>query len=396
MKLWLSFITAFASLVLFSPFLLATESQSDLSIERNSESHVKSLFTPEELEWLDKKQSLTYVYDPDWAPFEWKSDNGKHTGIIADIISLIRTKSGIELIPVNTETWEESINLVKSRKADMFSAITQNKDREAYLNFTSKDIYTYPAVFITNFNDKTVYINIEKDFKGKKIGIVKSSGLGRYIKNEFPELEFVEVATTQDGFTSIQNKKIDLFAINTVTARYFIEKKGFDDLKIALKFDYVYHLKIAIHKELPDEIISILDKTLSSITKEELNNIFNKWIEVSVAKQTDWKLLLQVTSAFFVAILFLVLSNLRLNQKVKAKTEELTNKNIELEKALEEIKTLQGIIPICSYCHSIRDDQGAWNRLEEYLSKHSDAAFSHGVCPKCLKEARLEAGLDKK
>ncbi len=59
-------------------------------------------------------------------------------------------------------------------------------------------------------------------------------------------------------------------------------------------------------------------------------------------------------------------------------------------------KTLKGIIPICSYCHSIRDDQGAWDRVEAYLSKHSDAELSHGICPKCLGKARLEFGLDAK
>jgi len=65
-----------------------------------------------------------------------------------------------------------------------------------------------------------------------------------------------------------------------------------------------------------------------------------------------------------------------------------------LEEALDEIKMLQGIIPICSYCHSIRDDKGAWDELESYLSKHSDAKFSHGVCPNCLPKARADAGID--
>ena len=68
----------------------------------------------------------------------------------------------------------------------------------------------------------------------------------------------------------------------------------------------------------------------------------------------------------------------------------------EKEIALDEIKTLKGIIPICSYCHSIRDEEGAWDRVESYISKHSDAAFSHGICPKCMVKARSEAGLDEK
>ncbi len=57
----------------------------------------------------------------------------------------------------------------------------------------------------------------------------------------------------------------------------------------------------------------------------------------------------------------------------------------ELQKALDDIKTLNGILPICSSCKKIRDDKGYWNQIESYISKHSDADFSHSICPKCAK-----------
>ena len=58
----------------------------------------------------------------------------------------------------------------------------------------------------------------------------------------------------------------------------------------------------------------------------------------------------------------------------------------KLEQASLEIKSLQGIIPICSNCKKIRDDKGYWNILEAYLQKHSDAKFSHSMCPECSDE----------
>ena len=61
---------------------------------------------------------------------------------------------------------------------------------------------------------------------------------------------------------------------------------------------------------------------------------------------------------------------------------DLTDK----KKAEEEIKTLRGIIPICMHCKEIRDDKGYWNQLEKYISEHSYAAFSHGICDKCLEK----------
>ena len=56
----------------------------------------------------------------------------------------------------------------------------------------------------------------------------------------------------------------------------------------------------------------------------------------------------------------------------------------ELEAALESVKILSGLLPICSHCKKIRDDKGYWNRLEEYIQTHSTAKFSHGICPECI------------
>lgn len=61
----------------------------------------------------------------------------------------------------------------------------------------------------------------------------------------------------------------------------------------------------------------------------------------------------------------------------------LEEKTAELQQLLDEIKILRGVLPICSRCKQIRDDQGYWNRLEAYIEAHSDALFSHGICPEC-------------
>ena len=59
---------------------------------------------------------------------------------------------------------------------------------------------------------------------------------------------------------------------------------------------------------------------------------------------------------------------------------------MELDKRLKEIKTLQGILPMCSWCRNIRDDKGYWKDLETYIQEHTDAFFSHGICPECAKK----------
>jgi len=67
-------------------------------------------------------------------------------------------------------------------------------------------------------------------------------------------------------------------------------------------------------------------------------------------------------------------------KKMKKKRRFLS---IKIEKALKEVKKLSGRLPICSNCHKIRDDKGTWHVLESYIDNHSEALFSHGICPEC-------------
>lgn len=70
-------------------------------------------------------------------------------------------------------------------------------------------------------------------------------------------------------------------------------------------------------------------------------------------------------------------------KRTEAEKEQLI---AELQKAMQDVKVLSGFLPICASCKKIRDDTGYWRQIEEYISKHSSALFSHGICPDCTKK----------
>jgi PAS domain S-box-containing protein len=70
-------------------------------------------------------------------------------------------------------------------------------------------------------------------------------------------------------------------------------------------------------------------------------------------------------------------------KKLEEEREQLID---ELQATLAEVKTLQGFLPICSNCKKVRDDEGYWQQIDQYIQDHSDAEFSHGICPECMKE----------
>ena len=82
-------------------------------------------------------------------------------------------------------------------------------------------------------------------------------------------------------------------------------------------------------------------------------------------------------------IILLAIEDITERRRMEGEREILI---LKLQKALAEVKTLKGIFPICASCKKIRDDEGYWNQIEAYISKRSDAEFSHGICPECAKE----------
>lgn len=79
----------------------------------------------------------------------------------------------------------------------------------------------------------------------------------------------------------------------------------------------------------------------------------------------------------------LLLMQQETEKELERKVEERT---IKLQKSLEEIKTLRGILPLCSFCKKVRNDQGYWEQVDIYIHKHSQADISHSVCPDCMKK----------
>jgi phosphoserine phosphatase RsbU/P len=78
-------------------------------------------------------------------------------------------------------------------------------------------------------------------------------------------------------------------------------------------------------------------------------------------------------------------SRVEVGRRVIDMQDALATKIEELRQAFDQIKTLRGIVPICSSCKKVRDDQGYWSQVEAYVTRHSEAQFSHSICPACFK-----------
>jgi CheY-like chemotaxis protein len=78
--------------------------------------------------------------------------------------------------------------------------------------------------------------------------------------------------------------------------------------------------------------------------------------------------------------------NIDLDRRVRERTADLAKANSELTASLAEVKQLNELLPICSYCRKIRDDKNYWDSVEHYIVRHTNSNFSHGICPECYEK----------
>lgn len=200
-----------------------------------------------------------------------------------------------------------------------------------------------------------------ENHKDLKILVVEDSYLvSEMILRSLKELGFHNIIEAHDGKDGvlqccIHNPDIILMDIempkmNGIEATRIIQNEHPTPIIILTAFEQ----QSVIEEATAAGAMSYLVKPLNSYLIERV-------ITTSIARHKDW----------------LTMKNL---------SDELAVKNSKLEKALAEIKTLRGIIPICAHCKKIRDDQGFWNDVTSYLTQHTNAELSHGICNDCAKE----------
>jgi CheY-like chemotaxis protein len=140
--------------------------------------------------------------------------------------------------------------------------------------------------------------------------------------------------------------------------------------------------------ELDREVQIVICTAYADYTWEEIFNLFGRSDSlVFLRKPFDHTEVRQLASALTTKWCYAAISRLKfeeLESLVVQKNRELSKTVIQLQEALSNIKTLSGLIPICSVCKKVRNDEGFWHQVEDYVSAHTDATFSHGICPECI------------
>lgn len=217
----------------------------------------------------------------------------------------------------------------------------------------------------------------------------------------FLEEENFQVDWVEDGLKALEylQKKIPTIIISDVLMP---EIDGFEFCSLIKKDTRYQHIPVILLTTLtePQDVIKGLECGADNfITKPyEKDYLFSrlsyiltnqKLRQISGEKSTELGLEIFFSgNKYFITSEKMQIIDLLLAtyEAVAQKNIELQRVNKELKEAHENIRVLRGLIPICSKCKKVRNDDGFWEQVEDYIGEHSDADFSHSICPDCLKE----------
>ena len=291
-------------------------------------------FSMEEEDYLSTKKVITMCVDPDWEPFEVLDKNGKHVGIAADIIKLITSKLGIEIKIIPTKTWEESIEFSKAKKCDILSFLNQTPQRESWLTFT-EPIFQDPNVIIGRVDNDAI-----DDLSKIKasIAIPKETAMYERFQKDFPNLIIIPVNSENEAFEFIEQKKADLTIRSMIISAYTIKEKGLFNLKIINQpKNYENYLKMGIIKEEPI-LRDILNKAIITLTKDDIQNIVNKWISIKYEKVEDYTYLWLLISFIIILLIFFLYRQYLLKHNNNFLQNEILKRTHQLEKSNQILK----------------------------------------------------------
>ena len=236
----------------------------------------------QEKAWLRRHPIIRFGADPNYAPFEFLTEDGTYSGIASDFIALLSKRLGITMQLQPHATWAEVLQAAAAGEIDVLPVLTPTEERKKQWLFT--DVYLdFKQVYITR-KDAPDIEDLE-DFDGKKIAVVKGYMDAELLRKTYPGLQQLEVDTPLEKLLAVATGKADVARANLAVASYLMLQNQLTNLKIAgISRMQSPGLAIGVRRDWP-ELRQILNKGLRSISETERLTILRHWLGESTTIQ---------------------------------------------------------------------------------------------------------------
>ncbi len=299
----------------------------------NIQAQNKIVFTEAEIKWLEEHPTIFFGYDPNWPPFEIYN-NDTYSGIIAEYVKVIERETGVIMKPIPLESYHEAVTKLKQGEINVIPEIGKNKEREQYLKFTEPYLRD-PQVIVTRYDFG--FISGLSDLTGKTVSQPLGFSRIKRLQEINPKIKIITSKDVKESLYNVSIGKADAYVGSLSVVSYYINNSGYVNLKIASSSelnDIKFRLAVT-----NDWVLfrDISQKVFSSITKQEHNEIRNKWVKIRYDHGIDKRDVLKYILYGVILIMIIIMSFLYWNKKLSVEIKERKQIEKELRKTLKII-----------------------------------------------------------
>ncbi|MAD41376.1 MAG: hypothetical protein CL623_03190 [Arcobacter sp.] len=285
--------------------------------------YINQKITKKEREYIDKN-IFKVATTNNWAPFNFDTEENKLTGISTDYFNLISNKLDLKShISIKT-SFTDVINSIKKGSSDLTFSTTNTKEREEYSVFSNT--YEKFPIAIATTNDKKFIPNASL-LERKKVAVGKGYSSYYLLKEEYPHIKFIFTNNTKEALELVKKGKVYAAVDILPSLQFYINKSFSDHIKITGTTNLFFELKLMISKK-HKELLSPINKAISSINNDEKNMIYRKWVlstKEGIDPSVFYKILIFITIIFMLGTLwnYQILKSRKLIEKEKSKLKNI-------------------------------------------------------------------------
>ncbi|WP_210547084.1 transporter substrate-binding domain-containing protein [Rhodoferax sp. PAMC 29310] len=236
------------------------------------------ILTADEQAWLKAHPVIRIGVDPGYAPYSFLDANGRPAGVASELTALVGQKLGVKLEMVPNLTWPQILEGARQRQVDLITTAARRPDRESYLNFSHAYLKT-PTVVMTRLEASR--LRSLEQLNGRRVALVKRYSSSEKAIELYPSMVVMSVANPLEGLRAVSDGRaeayIGVLGINT----HLASRNGISNLKVNTGFDMTNSQAYGVRKDWP-ELVPLLEKALASMPEAQVQDIFSRWISVSL------------------------------------------------------------------------------------------------------------------
>ncbi len=255
--------------------------------------------TDKEKLYLNRKKELSVCVKRDWLPYE-SVENGKFSGISADYLNLIANNLNLKLNIISSKDKIENMRNLKEKRCDVKSIMSRRGEKE--LPYVLTNTYLNDVFTLTTRIEQP-YISDYNKYMNKLFAVVKGHhALAKQLKAKYPNIKFVKTNNINEALDMVSKGEVFGYFGQSLASSYYVQKQFSSELKVMSEFKQ-FGIGFGVVED-DTVLLSILNKSIATISDIDKRNIFNSWIGTIIEKKANYTVVYILLVIFFILLFF--------------------------------------------------------------------------------------------